>query len=88
MPAGLQALGDDDIGAMPFEPARLLHRGGRALDHEAGALQPLQQALLRQPVVEADDAGPHLYHRAHIAASNGALLPPPVESAGSMPCSA
>ncbi len=44
VPAGLQALGDNGVGAMRLEPARLLHRGRRALDDTAGSLQPLQQA--------------------------------------------
>ena len=55
MPAGFGALRDDDIGAVLLQPDRLLHNGGAATSPGARRLDALQQRLVRQSEMKADD---------------------------------
>ena len=55
MAASFRTLRNHGIGAVLLEPDRFLHRRRRG-DHEtAGRLDPLEQRLIRQSEMEADD---------------------------------
>ena len=65
MAAGFVALRDDGVDAARFEPARLGRGRGRTQDQSARGRDPLDQARLRQPEVEAHDLGLGFLH--HVA---------------------
>src|SRR5438270_12268475 len=60
MPAGLKSLGDDSIGPPPLKPTRLLGCRRIAKDNCASGLNPIEQLLIWQAEMEADDFGPDL----------------------------
>ncbi len=55
MPACLQALGNDRLYAMGFQPARLGDSGGAAHHDRARLLDGAKQVVFRQPEVKTDN---------------------------------
>src|SRR5664280_3213649 len=60
MPARLETLRDDGIGAVSLEPPRLADGRRRREDLRAPGTHSPQQPCGRQPEVKADDGGPEL----------------------------
>src|SRR5690606_23144434 len=55
MSARFDSLSDDRMASACFQPARLIHRGGRGNDLRTSAQDSVQQLSLWQPEVETDN---------------------------------
>ena len=85
--AGLGALGDDRVAAVPVEPDRLVDGGRRGDDLRAGGAHPVEERRLGSPKWKLTTSGRNSSTRAQKASSKGARWPAGVGISGSRPSS-